>query len=126
MKEIIEYIRNKKKEPVGCVVAKKSESGSVYVGWSKYAENKEDMDFCKKNALSIARGRRDKRIERDEKIIHHINELGKIEGVNEIMVHDETLIEENKPCFPFAVEKIMDRFIVRCQKYFKTDDIIVV
>ena len=124
--EIIEYVRNKQNNPVGCLVAKKAENGSVYIGWSKYAENKETIEFCKSNALAIARGRRDKRISRDKLVLHHMNELAKIDGVEGIAVTDQVLVEESKPLFPFAIDAVIDRFINRCQRYFRTDGIIVI
>ena len=124
--EIIEYVRNKKNNPVGCLVAKKAESGSVYIGWSKYAESKEVVEFCKSHALFIARGRRDKRISRDETILHHMNELAKIDGVNGVAIKDQVLVEENKPLFPFAIDAVIDKFVERCRRYFRTDDIVVI
>jgi len=126
MKEIIEYVRNKKNCPVGCITARKADNGSVYIGWSKYAENKEEIDFCKANALSIARGRREKRISRDAEVIHHMNELAKIDGIDEIAIKDRVMIEENKPLFPFAINAVIDKFIERCRRYFRTDDIVVI
>ena len=52
--EIILYVRNRKRQPVGVVVARKNESGRVMFGWSRC--NRKDR-FDKYLGLELARGR---------------------------------------------------------------------
>lgn len=55
MNEIIRYARNKKGDPIGCVVFKRGGSGELEIGWSM--KHKSDPVFCKDRAKLIARNR---------------------------------------------------------------------
>jgi hypothetical protein len=52
--EIIQFVRNKKRQPVGIVVARKHPDGHVCLGWSRCCR----LDRFNKNlGLELARGR---------------------------------------------------------------------
>lgn len=89
MIEIYEYVRNKKGNAVGCILAVKDpETNEILFGYSKYATNIETKRFCTETALCIARNRA-------------------ITGRH-----------YTKDKLPFAIQKKMDKFSNRAKKYF--------
>ena len=92
---LVKYIRNNKNQPVGCVLALKTDNNIVSIGWSLCRKNtlfnKGDI-FDKVTARNLAHARALKRLNRTE-----------------------------APIIPHSVLKELITFIPRAKKYFKTD-----
>jgi len=52
--ELVKYVRNRRFEPIGVVVATKTDRGDVYLTWSKCMKSDQ---FSRKEGLRIARER---------------------------------------------------------------------
>lgn len=100
---LIEYIRNKQNQPVGCFIAKKSynDEKRVIIGWSKFAESKEKKAFSKERAKDICEVR--------------INIAEQKNG--------EHRSRKNRP---FLVQEKLDSFMNRCERYYKTKKFVIV
>jgi len=121
-KVIIEYTKNNKNRPVGCLIARKTD-GIIYIGWSKFAVNKEEVDFSKKLALKIASDRMNSRIDRDTAIKKHMIAINELDGVEDICVTEiptRALYE-----YPFLIQEKLEGFMERCRRYFRVDAFIV-
>ena len=114
-KMLIEYVKNKRKERVGCLVAEKvifsdcDTKGDfvadfVAVGWSKYNSKVEKISFNKKIALRIA-------VDRMKKLITNYDDRSHKRSKKDINL--------NCPCCPFTIQDKWIDFQKRCVKYFR-------
>jgi hypothetical protein len=134
MKEtIIEYIRDNHNQPVGCFVARKFDD-TIFIGWSKYAKNKESISFDKKTALSIAVGRLDKKlnhiIKSEKEVYDAIQTSLKTVKSKDLAVtveieHSGNSVHKRFTELPFLIQGKISKFGERCIRYFKSDTIII-
>lgn len=102
--ELLSYIRNKKKSPIGMVVAQKDSNGDVYVGWSLCMKNdKFDKDI---GYVKAAMRRYDIRAHKFSPQTHA--------GVKNGQKNVEIFV-------PFSAYNTVTNMVKRAKKYFKVE-----
>ena len=105
---LVEYVRDRKKNPFATLVVYKTDSDEVRIGWSKYAEDFEKVPFTKKAGKEYA-------IENSKKNVMLVDRADK-----NIISTANRLIQDRDFLFvPAELRSAFLSFAARALSYFK-------